>query len=638
MGRILRGPAGESVSTAPLGARFRTSYSINYVRFPNQVKNKLQKNKISPKRSRWECGDFPTPPKPLPPTMLGAPVGEPALPTACRAVYIRAFADLHARAAAPPGNDADMPFTPLRIDPYRLPKAFLLLPPAVAAAVLLAVALTGRQAGIADGFPLDDAWIHMVYGRSLATEGLLAYNPGVAATGSTAPLWSACVGLAHLLLQGVSVGAVVAGVQILGGLLHLLTVIVAGDLAARLSGERKIGLLAGMLVAWSPPLAAVALSGMEATLAGLLLVLGVRAALLAAWWRAGVFLALACTARPEAAAVGVVVAVFSLPDLRGKGGAGMRAAMGLIAPAVVLAALWLVYNHAATGRLLPATFYFKQDAAAGALPGRLATAFGPLLGQVAPFKGYVAWLAAAGLLWRPDRRMLLPLAAGLAFLVANVAVLPPVDPAAFYHLRYVLPAVPLLAAALAVGAHRLELRLPPRLLNMVPAALLALAAMGGFATLGPVARHLHNDVRNIDEVQVSLGKWLDANTAPDAWIGATDAGAVRYFARRPAIDLLGLNTPEFHWDAENYRPAHPVDAVACMPAWVSPDPATGVHVMAIRETGRYTVTSFPEMARQVVLAIPNGTAGPDRAAAVPVAFRGWRPFVVHVAPGGVLAD
>src|SRR4029079_2835524 len=40
------------------------------------------------------------------------------------------------------------------------------------------------------GFPLDDAWGHLVYGRALATWQGLAYNPGQPEAGVTSRLWT----------------------------------------------------------------------------------------------------------------------------------------------------------------------------------------------------------------------------------------------------------------------------------------------------------------------------------------------------------------------------------------------------------------------------------------------------------------
>ena len=93
----------------------------------------------------------------------------------------------------------------------------------MAIGMLIPFVLLGRPAGLPPGFPLDDAWIHMVYGRSLASEGLLAYNPGVPSSGCTAPLWAVCVGLAHLLLGWISTSAVVVGVKVAGFACHVLT-------------------------------------------------------------------------------------------------------------------------------------------------------------------------------------------------------------------------------------------------------------------------------------------------------------------------------------------------------------------------------------------------------------------------------
>jgi len=505
---------------------------------------------------------------------------------------------------------------------------------AAAAAVLLAVAMIGRQPGGIPGFPLDDSWIHMVYGRSLATEGMLAYNPGVPTTGSTAPLWSACVGLAHLLFQGISVEAVVVAVMTMGALLHLCTVWFVADLTARITGQARAGLVAGLLVALAPAQATAALSGMEVALCSLLTVLAVRTLWLRQWWRAGLFLALACAARPETAAVAPLVALIALIDYGRNGGRwSWRVPAALALPSLVLAVLWAAHNLAATDRLLPATFYFKQDGSLVYLPRRLWIGVTSMLNQVPPLWGFVGWLSLAGYLQRPALRDFLPLLAGMTFLLANLTVSPPFDPAAFYHLRYVLPAVPLLTIALTVGASRLERVVPVRFGFGPLYALLLMGILGCAFTLGPVSRHYNNDVRNINQVQVAMGRWLDRHTSRDAWIGTTDAGAVRYFARRPAIDLLGLNTPRFYWEARRYRRDHPVDALAVMPDWFQPDPASGVRTYAVMRTDSYTVTSFPGMAVQVILGIPGI---PGRDPEVTVAFTGFRSLSVNVLPGRIL--
>jgi hypothetical protein len=63
--------------------------------------------------------------------------------------------------------------------------------PRPADAVLLIVAVVGVLAyalAANGGFPLDDSWIHQVYGRNLAQTGQWAFVPGVPSAASTSPL------------------------------------------------------------------------------------------------------------------------------------------------------------------------------------------------------------------------------------------------------------------------------------------------------------------------------------------------------------------------------------------------------------------------------------------------------------------
>jgi hypothetical protein len=59
------------------------------------------------------------------------------------------------------------------------------------------------------GFPLDDAWIHLVYARSLVTEGGFHFNAGVPEAGMTSPLWVIFAASVHLVAAPFGTAAVV---------------------------------------------------------------------------------------------------------------------------------------------------------------------------------------------------------------------------------------------------------------------------------------------------------------------------------------------------------------------------------------------------------------------------------------------
>lgn len=65
------------------------------------------------------------------------------------------------------------------------------------------------------GFPLDDAWIHQVYARNLATRGELAFFPGQPSAGSTSPLWTILLSLGYVLHLDYRVWAYVLGIALL---------------------------------------------------------------------------------------------------------------------------------------------------------------------------------------------------------------------------------------------------------------------------------------------------------------------------------------------------------------------------------------------------------------------------------------
>src|SRR5437899_11314954 len=166
----------------------------------------------------------------------------------------------------------------------------------VALALPLAVLLLRERliAGSA-GFPLDDSWIHLHFARNIAEGAGFAYNPGVPGAGSTAPLWTL------LLAAGARVaGASLVMVKTLGVACALAAALVLRRAALAWGASPPAALVAAIALLWSGPFAWGALSGMEVTLAALL----VAAALLALARDRLVLTAvaggLATLARPEA--------------------------------------------------------------------------------------------------------------------------------------------------------------------------------------------------------------------------------------------------------------------------------------------------------------------------------------------------
>jgi hypothetical protein len=51
------------------------------------------------------------------------------------------------------------------------------------------------------------------------------------------------------------------------------------------------------------------------------------------------------------------------------------------------------------------------------------------------------------------------------------------------------------------------------------------------------------DVRNIDETNVAIGRWLRDHTPPDAVVATHDIGGVIFFSNRTVIDTVGLVEP-----------------------------------------------------------------------------------------------
>lgn len=392
------------------------------------------------------------------------------------------------------------------------------------------------------GFPLDDSWIHFQFARNLAEGHGFAYNPGVPVSGSTAPLWTLL--LAGLFKAG---GVDPAWAKAAGVAAALGAAWMARRLCLAWTGDTSLGLTAGLVTVWSAPMVWGALSGMEVTLAAFLVTGALGAHTMGRVAIAAALGGLAVLARPES--------VLLLPLFWLAGPLTARRSVivwGL--PAAILLP-WILFNVRTSGTPLPATAAAKIE---GGLVGVL---FGAHESLVTTFlsrpwrfeREWLAWLASVNVLlpvlllpglwvlWRRGGRAWALPALILPLHPLGMALLAPYRGPAFQEGRYSIQLLPL-TIVVAVTA---LLPLLSRARHGASWARLACALLllASVASLGAGATRYAWAVQNIEAMQVSLGRWVDAETPIGARLAVNDVGAIGFLGRREVVDVMGLVTP-----------------------------------------------------------------------------------------------
>lgn len=482
----------------------------------------------------------------------------------------------------------------------------LLLPLLFSIIILASSGEHGRQ-----GFPLDDAWIHLVYGRAVAEGGYLAYNRGIPSTGCTSPLWAYLLGVVHLLFKEFNL--IIWGAKFLGILLHFLTAYLSFRLLAFLTHSQPASLLAALLVGLCPPLVTSSFSGMEISLATATFLGGAYAYVRQRWTLSGIFLGLSGLTRPEFAPV-IAILLLHLSGRIFKKKLPLPKFMAFLLPIAFLAILNMGWNLLVDSRPFPATFYVKASLGAGPeLLERLGVGF-YMLSRYAFATGVLIW---AGLFFLPliepkeRKAALLFYALGLVYFSGSLIILPPRDPAAYYYIRYLLPAIPpaCLGASISLmfgGQALWRKTLGKRRAHSPLARYVACGTVGlifillclltGYGLFFWKEKY-SGDCRNINEVQVDLGKAISRSFPEDAKIGTVDAGAIRYFGKRMTLDLIGLNTKNV-FDCRNDDAR--LDGLVLMPAWVRLPHEHNLELILLKRTADYQVTSNPLMGRQFI--------------------------------------
>ena len=453
--------------------------------------------------------------------------------------------------------------------------ALIFLVAHVATAICFLLDRAPGTAAALQGLPLDDAWIHLVYARSLAAWHGFAYNPGQLETGSTSPLWAVLLMPATWAARAFGVSVVVPA-----KLTGILTGIAASVGGARLARSLGLGLAVqlatGLAIALDPALAFAQVSGMEVMLAAALALWAVGELAAGRVWPAAVAAGLAPLARPEMILVALPVLVlleWRMRQLQTR----LATRLLVLVPLLVGVGSWMLYCQVVSGYPLPSTFYAKFRSQPEFFSHNVAL----LLGQVLPAWpwfargfGLVLWALGAVVLWRRGGAGILAAGFPVAYLLAAAGSrnLPQAWP--FYWQRYLQPALPLLLLSVAVGAvhvatwawqGRHQAWAPVRALT---AAVLMLGSIVSLPSgLGRSADLYAWNCQNIEELNVAMAGWLREHAAPGETIAVTDAGAARYFGDHPIFDLVGLNHHRFlHRDPAAASDFASINLVASFPA------------------------------------------------------------------------
>ncbi|MEM9953822.1 MAG: hypothetical protein AAF846_19590 [Chloroflexota bacterium] len=419
----------------------------------------------------------------------------------------------------------------------------------------------------ASGFPLDDSWIHQVYGRNLALNGEWAFISGEPSAASTSPLYTVILATGYFLRIPYFLWT-----HLIGTLALALTAMIGTRMRRYILPESSLASWGvGIMLVSSWHLIWAAASGMETMIFGMLTLLLIYLA-----WREieaersqatqavamrgaifGIVTALTALARPEGVVLGGIAALLML-IVRPQGtfqrviifGVGAAIGFGIMLSPYA----WL--NWQLTGSLLPntANAKFEQHALLLELPyllryGRLSLAI-LVGGQILLIPGMIAYL------WQQfsskNRLHGLYFALPILWGLSHIAIYAARLPAAYQHGRYVLPTLPAFIFVGVMGTVWMIQQTRKQgdksvftLLRRVSVQTLAISAVAvtlAFVSIGLDA--YRNDVAVINTEMIASAEYIRENIPHDELMAIHDIGAVGYFAPRDMIDIAGLVTPE----------------------------------------------------------------------------------------------
>jgi hypothetical protein len=423
-------------------------------------------------------------------------------------------------------------------------------------AQVLALAWVAHLTSFAEGFPLDDAWIHQVVGRTFARTGVIGYTPERFGSATTSLLWATLIAANHAWLHL----APAFFAFVINSALFVATGQLWLAMLRRDGAPDGLAFGCAVFAATAANFVWFALSGMESMLLVFLSTTAIwlwvdrgrRPSLRA--WGSGLAVALVFLTRPEAAAILVVLAVMLQPARR-----PWRDLFALAIPCLLAVSGYALAMATATGDVRPSTLegrkaiWFQEVPTASSLElggrmlivwrDRLAAHTLPL--SASDWEFWVVVGLSLGGLYVVARRRWIRFRTLVLWGAAHIIVYLVLFPTAGHGGRY-QPLTPALFLGLAwvgvyvsVAAAVSRFRWPPASRPLLFTSLALLMGLGTARSLSAWSRAHRDAVKHIWNTEVAMGRFV-AQLPPSAVVASFDIGGVGFFSDREIIDLGAL--------------------------------------------------------------------------------------------------
>jgi arabinofuranosyltransferase len=418
-----------------------------------------------------------------------------------------------------------------------------------AAIVIVAVMLLA----IANSFVTDDAFISFRYARNLVETHELVWNPGSGERieGYTNFLWT------FLMAAAIAAGLdPVPTSKILGLLFALGTLFVTYRLAARLLQSRSAALLAVVLLGTNYTFSAFATSGLETQMQTFLILASASLAFSIAerdrWsvLRSAAFSVLCAAAlltRLDSAIPILVLFIYLLMNLTKRpSGEGRRAVAGaaLVLPALLATGSWLLWKHAYYGSWLPNSYYAKGAMfSLDILKGGVLYLFEFFRSYCLLPLAFIFLFMFRNVLVRRGMRLLACMCALWCLYIVRVG-------GDFMEFRFIVPVLPFIfilasATVRVLQSWRMQAAFVAMILLCSLFHAVTFRGTPGVESIPKLRDYITGESGHWELAGKALGELFPEG---GVMLATTAAGAIPYYSKLPAVDMLGINDA---WVARN---------------------------------------------------------------------------------------